>query len=146
MTAVDAYILLLFVVFFLMLFITFARQLGNIWRGVAVRYRLFEALLVIVGFLQSWILFRTDEALHLAAQAQRDAADTAAGVRAITESTERAWIGPTVATRREPFEADRPIRITVNFNNTGRFLPHTLLPMAAGSLRRNSGRMALPQP
>jgi hypothetical protein len=122
MTAEDTYVLFLLAAFVLIMLITFARQIGDVWRGVALRYRLFEALLVVVGFLQSWILLRTDEALHLAAQAQRDAADTAARVRAITEATERAWIGPSTAARSEPFQAGQPARIRVVYNNTGRFL------------------------
>lgn len=78
-------------------------------------------MLVIVGLIQGYVLWRTDQALHLAATAQSASADTAEKLRLSTEATERAWIGPMFA-RSDPFEVGKPIKITVTYNNTGRLL------------------------
>ena len=104
------------------------RQYTNCWHAISggwqsiVRFpKLFEALLVFVGLLQGYVLWRTDEALHLAANAQKAAAGTAEKLRLFTEATERAWIGPASA-KSDPFEAGKPIKISVVYNNTGRLL------------------------
>src|SRR6516162_2732618 len=73
------------------------------WHHAIRGFHIFEALLVVVGFLQWLVLSRTDEALHLAAQAQKSSAETAEKLRVLTEATERAWIGPSAA-QSEPFE------------------------------------------
>jgi hypothetical protein len=68
---------------------------------------------------QTEILSHTDSALHLAATAQTASAQTAEKLRLFTEATERAWIGPSAA-QSEPFEAGKPIRITLLYNNAER--------------------------
>ena len=70
---------------------------------------------------QTEILSNTDKALHAAAAAQTASAQTAEKLRLFTEATDRAWIGPTSA-RSDPFEAGKPIKIAVVYNNTGRLL------------------------
>jgi hypothetical protein len=114
MTSEGAYVTFLLTAFACILLITFVRQLSEFWRYIVLRFRLFEALLVVVGFLQWWVLSKTDQALH-------QSAETADKIRTITEATERAWLGPSTA-RSEPFEVGKPIRVTVTYNNTGRLL------------------------
>jgi hypothetical protein len=58
------------------------------------------------------ILSATDKALHLTATATDR-------MRILNEATQRAWIGPSDA-RSEEFQAGRPARLTLAFNNTGR--------------------------
>ena len=93
------------------------------WLGAAFTFALavFTWALVNVASKQTDILSHTDAAMNLAAKAQTDSAQTAEKLRLFTEATNRAWIGPTSA-RSDPFEAGKPIKITVTFNNTGRLL------------------------
>jgi hypothetical protein len=81
----------------------------------------FTYKLAQVASTQTEILAHTDTALNLAATAQSATAQTAEKLRLFTEAAERAWIGPSAA-QSEPFEAGKPIRITLIFNNTGRVL------------------------
>jgi hypothetical protein len=64
----------------------------RVWYGIVRFPKLFEALLVIVGLLQGYVLWRTDQALHLAASAQREAVGTADKMRSIFENDQRAWV------------------------------------------------------
>jgi hypothetical protein len=93
------------------------------WLGVIFTLALawFTWALVHVASKQTKILSSTDKALHLAASAQKASAETAEKLRQFTEATNRAWIGPTSA-RSDPFEAGKPIKITVSYSNTGRLL------------------------
>lgn len=93
------------------------------WLGVVFTLAVagFTYKLAHVASMQTKILSRTDTALHLAATAQTDSAQTAERLRLFTEATERAWIGPSAA-QSEPFEARKPVRITLLYNNTGRLL------------------------
>jgi hypothetical protein len=70
---------------------------------------------------QTEILSNTDKTLQAAAAAQTASAQTAEKLRLFTEATDRAWIGPTSA-RSDPFEAGKPVKIAVVYNNTGRLL------------------------
>ena len=93
------------------------------WLGVVFTLALagFTYKLALVASMQTEILAHTDKALHLAATAQTASAQTAEKLRLFTEAIDRAWIGP-VSARSEPFEAGKPIKITVFYNNTGRLL------------------------
>jgi hypothetical protein len=102
-------------------------QFTNCWRGISrvwlniVRFpKLFEALLVSVGLLQGYVLWRTDQALHLAAKAQQEAAGVANKMRVIIEATERPWIGPNGARIEGTLETGKRISTTVPYQNTGR--------------------------
>jgi hypothetical protein len=75
---------------------------------------------VIVVSRQTAILSSTDTALNRAADAANDSAKTAARLREITETTERAWVGPVNAEIDGPIELDKPIKISTGFANTGR--------------------------
>jgi hypothetical protein len=55
------------------------------WHYAIRRFHIFEVLLVVVGVLQWLVLSKTDEALHLAAQAQNSSAQTAEKLRLFTE-------------------------------------------------------------
>ena len=90
------------------------------WHSILRFPKLFEALLVLVGLLQASVLWRTDEALHLAATAQQTAADNAEKMRIIIESTERPWIGPNDAAIEGTLESGKRISTTVPYLNTGR--------------------------
>jgi hypothetical protein len=81
----------------------------------------FTLELANVASQQTEILSHTDAALHLAATAESASAQTAEKLRLFTETTNRAWIGPTSA-RSDPFEAGKPIKINVSYSNTGRLL------------------------
>jgi hypothetical protein len=98
-------------------------RIANIASSIYHFPKLFEAMLVIVGLIQGYVLWRTDEALHLAATAQSASAETAEKLRLFTEATNRAWIGP-ISARSEPFEVGKPVKITTLIQNTGR-LPAT---------------------
>jgi hypothetical protein len=112
MTVEDTSVLFLLGAFALMLLITFARQLTDTWRRIILRFGVFEALLVVVGFLQWRVLARTDEALHLSATAQSASAQTTEKLAQIaSKQTEIS------ARQLDAMEVDkRPwIKITVTF-------------------------------
>src|ERR1700730_51522 len=77
-----------------LLFTNCFRGISRVWLNIVRFPKLFEALLVSVGLLQGYVLWRTDQALHLAANAQQEAAGVANKMRVIIEATERPWIGP----------------------------------------------------
>jgi hypothetical protein len=91
-----------------------------VWHSIVHFPKLFEALLVFVGLLQGYVLWRTDEALHLAANAQQAAAATAEKMRMVIEATERPWIGPSDAVIEGTLAAGKRISTTVPYLNTGR--------------------------
>jgi hypothetical protein len=107
---------------------TFSKlHFANGWHGVCrvwhsiVRFpKLFEALLVFVGLLQGYVLWRTDEALHIAANAQQTAVGTADKMRLIIEAAERPWIGPNGAGIEGTLEVGKRISTRVPYLNTGR--------------------------
>jgi hypothetical protein len=86
------------------------------WLGAAFTLALaaFTLALVNVASKQTEILLATDRALHQTAKA-------ADKMRTLAETTERAWIGPS-SVRSEPFEARKPLKITLQYTNTGRLL------------------------
>jgi hypothetical protein len=74
-------------------------------------------LLGLIAIFQSYILLSTDRTTERAANAAKQAADTASD--ALIAST-RAWIAPTFAKLTTPLENGPPISIQVHIINTGR--------------------------
>jgi hypothetical protein len=100
------------------------------WALVDVTSRTDEALhvaaaaqkaLVDVASKQTEILSHTSDALHLAASAQKASAETAEKLRLFTEAEDRAWIGPgAVAINGGKLERDKPITVDLLYQNTGK--------------------------
>lgn len=95
-------------------------RICRVWHSIIRFPKLFEALLVLVGVLQGYVLWRTDQALHLAANAQQTAVGTADKMRLIIEATDRPWIGPINASIEGPLEQGKRISTRIFYQNTGR--------------------------
>lgn len=93
----------------------------RVWHNIIGFPKLFEALLVFVGLLQGYVLWRTDEALHLAAKAQQAAAGTADKMRLIIDAMERPWVSAAKISVGDVSWKDGEAKFTVlvNLKNTG---------------------------
>jgi hypothetical protein len=80
----------------------------------------FTGILAIATLLLAFIGFNTDATLRESATAAKDAANVAKRAIAITEGSERAWVGPFNGALTSPPTLSSPVRTEIRFRNTGK--------------------------